>query len=138
MAALALLTMAAPAFAAGTIAGTDIDNVAEATYDTPSGPVTIQSNMVRIKVDELLDVTVVTTDPGDIATSPGATGNLQTFRVTNTGNGEEAFRLTANVNAGGDDFDPVLMQIVLDSNNNGIYDAGVDTIYVAGSNDPAL
>jgi uncharacterized repeat protein (TIGR01451 family) len=130
--------MAAPAFAAGTIAGTDIDNVASATYDTPSGPVTIQSNMVRIKVDELLDVTVVTTDPGDVATTPGGTGNRQTFRVTNTGNGEEAFRLTANTTVGGDDFDPALTQMVLDSNNNGIYDAGVDTVYTAGSNDPLL
>jgi uncharacterized repeat protein (TIGR01451 family) len=136
--ALTLLMMAAPAFAAGTIAGTDIDNVASATYDTPSGPVTIQSNMVRIKVDELLDVTVVTTDPGDIATTPGATGNVQTFRVTNSGNGEEAFRLTANTAVGGDDFDPALTQIVLDTNNNGIYDPGVDTVYVAGSNDPVL
>ncbi len=136
--ALALLTVSAPAFAAGTLAGTDIDNVAEATYDTPSGPVTIQSNMVRIKVDELLDVTLVTTDPGDITTAPGATGNVQTFRVTNTGNGEEAFRLTANTGVGGDDFDPTLTQIVLDTNGNGVYDPGVDTVYVAGSNDPVL
>jgi uncharacterized repeat protein (TIGR01451 family) len=136
--AFASLAVATPAFAAGTLAGTDIDNVAEATYDTPSGPVTIQSNMVRIKVDELLDVTVVTTDPGDITTAPGATGNVQTFRVTNTGNGEEAFRLTGNTVVGGDDFDPALTQIVLDTNGNGIYDAGVDTVYVAGSNDPVL
>lgn len=136
--ALALLAVSAPAYAAGTLAGTDIDNVAEATYDTPSGPVTIQSNMVRIKVDELLDVTTVTTDPGDITTAPGATGNVQTFRITNTGNGEEAFRLTANVNVGGDDFDPTLTQIVLDTNGNGVYDPGVDTVYVAGSNDPLL
>jgi uncharacterized repeat protein (TIGR01451 family) len=134
----ASIAVATPAYAAGTLAGTDIDNVAEATYDTPSGPVTIQSNMVRIKVDELLDVTVVTTDPGDITTAPGATGNVQTFRVTNTGNGEEAFRLTGNTGVGGDDFDPTLTQIVLDTNGNGIYDAGVDTVYVAGSNDPVL
>lgn len=138
--ALAVVSLAAatPAYAAGTLAGTDIDNVAEATYDTPSGPVTIQSNMVRIKVDELLDVTVVTTDPGDITTAPGATGNVQTFRVTNTGNGEEAFRLTGNTGVGGDDFDPTLTQIVLDTNGNGVYDPGVDTVYVAGSNDPVL
>jgi uncharacterized repeat protein (TIGR01451 family) len=135
---LTLASVSAPAFAAGTLAGTDIDNVAEATYDTPSGPVTIQSNMVRIKVDELLDVTVVTTDPGDITTAPGATGNVQTFRVTNTGNGEEAFRLTANTGVGGDDFDPTLTQIILDTNGNGVYDPGVDTVYVAGSNDPVL
>jgi uncharacterized repeat protein (TIGR01451 family) len=94
--------------------------------------------MVRIKVDELIDVTTVTTDPGDITTAPGATGNVQTFRVTNTGNGEEAYRLTANTNVGGDDFDPALTQIVLDTNGNGIYDPGVDTVYVAGSNDPVL
>lgn len=131
-------TITSPAFAAGTLAGTDIDNIAEATYDTPSGPVTIQSNMVRIKVDELLDVTVVTTDPGDISTAPGATGNIQAFRVTNTGNGEEAFRLTANTGVGGDDFDPALTQIILDTNGNGVYDPGVDTVYVAGSNDPVL
>ena len=134
----AILTVSTPALAAGTLAGTDIDNIAEATYDTPSGPVTIQSNLVRIKVDELLDVTVVTTDPGDITTAPGATGNVQTFRITNTGNGEESFRLTANTGIGGDDFDPTLTQIVLDTNGNGVYDPGVDTVYVAGSNDPLL
>ncbi|HEV7233353.1 MAG TPA: hypothetical protein VGN36_03835 [Sphingorhabdus sp.] len=132
------LGLAAPAFATGTVAGTDIDNVAEATYDTPSGPVTIQSNLVRIRVDELLDVTVTSTDPGDVTTSPGATGNVQTFRITNTGNGDEAFRLTANTGVGGDDFDPTLTQIVLDTNDNGVYDPGVDTVYVSGTNDPVL
>ena len=45
------------AFAAGTLAGTDIVNVAQASYDGPDGPVTIDSNEVTIKVDELLDVT---------------------------------------------------------------------------------
>lgn len=127
-----------PAFAAGTLAGTDIENTASATYDTPSGPVTIQSNTVTIKVDELLDVTVASTDPGDVTTSPGATGNVLTYRVTNTGNGSEAFTLTPNVANGGDDFDPTLTQIVLDTNNNGVYDPGVDTVYVAGTNDPVI
>ncbi len=127
-----------PAHAAGTLAGTDIENIASATYDTPSGPVTIQSNTVIIKVDELLDVTVASTDPGDVATAPGATGNILTYQVTNTGNGDEAFTLTANVANGGDDFDPTLQQIIIDSNGNGVYDAGVDTVYVAGTNDPVI
>ncbi len=127
-----------PVFAAGTVAGTDIENIAEATYDTPSGPVTIQSNTVVIRVDELLDVTVAGTDPGDVATAPGATGNVQTYQITNTGNGSEAFTITANVANGGDDFDPALTQIVLDTNGNGVYDPGIDTVYVAGTNDPVL
>ena len=132
------LAFTQPGHAAGTVAGTDIQNIASATYDTPTGPVTIQSNTVTIKVDELLDVTVAGTDPGDINTAPGATGNVQTFRVTNTGNGGEAFRLTANANNGGDDFDPTLQQIVIDTNNNGIYDPGIDDVYAAGTNDPLL
>lgn len=144
--ALALLTScvvvatlsANPAYAAGTLAGTDIQNIASATFDTAGGPVTIQSNTVVIKVDELLDVTVASTDPGDVNTSPGATANVQTFRITNTGNGNEAFGLTANVANGGDDFDPTLQQIVFDTNNNGVYDAGVDTVYTSGVNDPVI
>ena len=136
--AMLALTTAQPAFAAGTVAGTDIQNIAEATYDTPSGPVTIQSNTVIIKVDELLDVTVSTTDPGDVTTAPGATGNVLTYQVTNTGNGSEAFTLTANTANGGDDFDPTLGQIVLDTNGNGVYDPGVDAVYVPGTNDPVL
>jgi uncharacterized repeat protein (TIGR01451 family) len=144
--ALALLTScvvvaslsANPAYAAGTLAGTNIQNIASATFDTAGGPVTIQSNTVVIKVDELLNVTIASTDPGDVNTTPGATANVQTFRITNTGNGNEAFRLTANVANGGDDFDPTLQQIVLDTNNNGVYDAGVDTVYTSGVNDPVI
>jgi uncharacterized repeat protein (TIGR01451 family) len=126
------------AHAAGTPAGTDITNTATATYDTPGGPVTFDSNIVVIKVDELLDVTVANTDPGDVSTTPSATTNVQTFNVTNTGNGSEAFTLTPNVILSGDDFNPALVQVVLDTNNNGVYDAGVDTVYIAGTNNPVL
>lgn len=130
--------LANPAFAAGTIAGTDIENIASATYDTGGGPITIQSNTVIIKVDELLSVTVDSTDSGDVITAPGATGNILSFQITNTGNGTEGFALTANIANGGDDFDPVLTQIVIDTNDNGIYDPGVDEVYVTGSNNPNL
>lgn len=94
------------------------------TGNDPVQPCTHQGRRVA-------GLTVVTTDSGDITTAPGATGNVQTFRITNTGNGEEAFRLTANTGIGGDDFDPTLTQIVLDTNGNGVYDPGVDTVYVA-------
>jgi uncharacterized repeat protein (TIGR01451 family) len=130
--------IASTAHAAPTLAGTDIENIASASYDGPGGPVTIDSNKVIIKVDELLDVTVASSDPGDVATAPGATGNVLKYLVTNTGNGPEAFTLGADVSKAGDQFDPTLQQIVLDTNNNGVYDAGVDTVYVAGSNDPVL
>jgi uncharacterized repeat protein (TIGR01451 family) len=126
------------AYAAGTLAGTDITNIATASYESGGSTVDIDSNAVVIKVDELLDVTAVSSDPGDVITTNGATNVVSTFRVTNTGNGSEALRLTPNVAGGGDDFDPALVQVVLDTNGNGVYDPGVDTVYVAGTNDPVL
>jgi len=138
---IASLTAASTAaLAAGTIAGTDIVNVAQATYDAPGGgtPVTIDSNTVTIKVDELLDVTVVSTDPGDVTTAPGLTAQVLTYQVTNSGNGSEAFTLSADTAKPGDEFDTTFEQVMLDSNENGVYDPGVDTIYTPGSNDPLL
>ncbi len=137
-ATLSSLVISAAAIAAPTLAGTDIENIASASYDTPGGPVTIDSNIVVIKVDELLDVTVASSDPGDVTTVPGSTTNVLTYLVTNTGNGSEAFVLSADVSKAGDDFDPTLQQIVLDTNGNGVYDAGVDTVYVAGTNNPVI
>lgn len=131
--------LASPALAAGTPAGTNITNVATATYELPNGDETsIESNIVTLKVDELLDVSVAWADPADVATSAGLTGQLLKFNVTNGGNGAESFALATVANGGGDDFDPAVTSIVLDSNANGAYDAGVDTVYASGVNDPQL
>jgi uncharacterized repeat protein (TIGR01451 family) len=130
---------AAPAHAARTPAGTIINNNATATYDLPGGGTdSVTSNTVSLTVDELLDVGVAWTDGGDVGVVPAAAGQVLTFRVTNAGNGEEAFRLTARDNSGGDDFDPGATSIALDGNGNGTYEPGIDTVYVAGSNDPML
>ncbi len=133
------LGAAAPAFAAGTPAGTVINNSATATYDLPAGGQdSVTSNVVSLTVDELLDVSVASTDGGDVATFPGAVNQVLSFRVTNAGNGSESFALTARDTVGGDDFDPSATSIVLDSNGNGVYDPGIDTVYVAGANNPLL
>jgi len=130
---------AGSAHAAGTPAGTSITNTATATFDLPGGSEnSVESNTVSLIVDELLDVTVVWADPGDVAASPSATNQVVKYTVTNGGNGDEAFRLTAVDTSGGDDFDPSATSIVLDSNGNGVYDPGIDTVYAAGSNDPML
>lgn len=134
-----LLSLSSPATAAGTAAGTTISNTATASYDDTGGnPQTVSSNTVDILVDELLDVTVVSNDPGDVITTPGSTNQVLSFTVTNNGNGSEAFVLTANGALGGDQYDPSVTSIVLDTNNNGSYDAGVDTVYTAGVNNPVL
>jgi uncharacterized repeat protein (TIGR01451 family) len=130
---------ASPAFAAGTPAGTSITNVATATYELPNGDeASVDSNVVTLTVDELLDVSVAWGDPSDVSASAGGTAQRLKFTVTNGGNGIESFALATVANGGGDDFDPSVTSIVLDTNGNGAYDAGVDTVYSSGSNDPEL
>ncbi len=131
--------LASAAEAAGTLAGTNINNVATATFDLPGGGTgSVTSNTVSLTVDELLDVSVASIDPGDVPSTPGATAARLAFRITNAGNGNEKFTLSAIDTAGGDDFNPSVTLLVLDSNGNNAYDAGVDTVYVPGSNDPDL
>lgn len=125
--------------AAGTAAGTDITNTATATFTDPGGtPVTVPSNTSTLQVDEILDVTVVSNDAGNVAvTTPDADVPLK-FTVTNIGNGDETFALTFNNALGGDQFNPTNTRIYLDANGNGTFEIGTDTLYVAGTNDPVL
>ena len=125
------------AHAAGTRAGSTISNTATASFDNGAGTQTVDSNQVDLRVDELLDVTVASSDPTDVPTTPGATGQLLTFSVANNGNGQESFRLTTIANGGGDEYDPNVTQIYLD-NGDGVFDAATDTVYTAGTNDPTL
>ncbi len=115
-----------PAHAQSVDAGTIIENTARATYDTVDGPTTITSNTVQLAVDELLDVAVTSLDGSPVGASSG-TATL-TFEVTNTGNGPEAFRLTANPAVAGNDFDTTVESIAIDTNGNGVFDPGVDEI----------
>lgn len=137
--ATASVTFASRAEAAGTVAGSTISNTATATYNDSGGNAqTASSNTANIRVDELLDVAVASNDPGDIPTLPSGVNQVASFTVTNTGNGTEAYALSVATALGGDQFDPTVTSIVLDTNGNGVYDAGVDTVYVAGTNDPVL
>src|SRR3954462_9872960 len=111
-AVVAASALATPAQAAGTAAGTNISNVAPATYDLPGGGTsTVQSNVVTLKVDELIDVTVAWRDPSDIIGGAGATNQLLSFTLTNGGNGDESYTLGTIANLGGDDFDPAVTAI---------------------------
>jgi uncharacterized repeat protein (TIGR01451 family) len=125
------------ASAAGTRAGTTISNTATATYDAGAGLQNVDSNQVDLLVDELLNVTVASNNPADVPTTPGATAQPLSFTITNTGNGIESFGLTPIANGGGDDFDPTVTSIVIDD-GDGVYEPGIDVVYVAGTNDPTL
>ncbi len=134
-AALCGLLLPVTAQAGGVTAGTLIENTAVASYDDGAGPRTINSNTVTVRVDELLDVTLTSLDPGRVTTRPGDA--VLTFELTNQGNGPEAFNLLANPVVAGNDFDVTVRAVAVDSNGNGVYDAGIDEI-LTGSQTTAV
>ncbi|MBI5888144.1 MAG: hypothetical protein HZB82_05470 [Deltaproteobacteria bacterium] len=125
-------------YAAGTPAGTVISNAAKATYTSGGPTVTTNSNTVNVIVAEVINVTVTWQDAANVTVSPGQTNAVLIFKVTNTGNGTEPFLLTGNATVAGDQFDPTLASIYLDTNGNGAYDSGTDTLYVPNVNNPNL
>lgn len=126
----------AVASAAGVPAGTIIENTATATYSNGATTESITSNQLDILVDEVLNVTVTSLDAGNVTL--GSAGAVLSFQITNTGNGPEAFTLTADPELGGNDFDPSVTQIAYDSNGNNVYDAGVDIVIPLGGNTPLI
>lgn len=132
----AAFTMSAPVLAGGISAGTLIENTATATFDDGGTPTTITSNTVTVRVDELLDVTVTSLDSGALEAATGEV--VLTFEVTNQGNGPEAFELIANPAVPGSDFEATVTDIAIDTNDNGVYDPGVDTILTAPQTTPVL
>lgn len=127
---------AAPALAGGVTAGTLIRNTATAEFDEAGTPRTVSSNTVTVRVDELLDVTVTSLDPGPVSARRGDA--VLTYEITNQGNGPEAFRLTPDAAVAGNDFDVTIRAVAIDSNNNGTYEDGVDQILTTPLTTPEL
>jgi uncharacterized repeat protein (TIGR01451 family) len=139
VAVIAVLGAPLASQAAGTPAGTNIENTAQVSYSVGTSTVTTASNTSSIRVAERLDA-VLTLASATVQVSPGATAEELVFTLTNTGNGTETFELTA-LSAGvvGDDFDPTLASpaIYFDSDNSGDF-SGPDQAYNPGPNDPVL
>jgi len=126
------------AHAVGVPAGTSIDNTAQVTYSVGSVSTTATSNTTSVTVAEILDV-VVTLQTPSVPVLASTTQQEMVYRVTNTGNGPETFRLQMTSTLGGDEFDPVpaAPSIYFDTDGSGDLSPG-DTPYVAGNNDPVL
>jgi uncharacterized repeat protein (TIGR01451 family) len=119
------LAASTAAWAAGTDAGAIITNTATATFDDPTTGNTGSTSATApdITVAELINVNVTAENTVPVETQPGGANQVLEFTVTNTGNGTEAFTLTA-ANLAGDDFDAESVTVYLDSNNDGVFNAG--------------
>ena len=130
--------------AAGTAAGTVIQNTATLTYSIGGSPAQITTTPATVTVAELINVTLVSQDAANVAVNSPDTNRALTFVVTNTGNGPESFVLGRNNAVAGDNYDPlngVAGAIFFESGlQAGFQPAGpnADTLYVPGSNNPTL
>jgi uncharacterized repeat protein (TIGR01451 family) len=115
-----------------------INNTAEVSYTVGSVNTTASSNLVSVTVAEILDV-VVTAQTPTVSVTAGDTQQEVRYRVTNTGNSTETFRLVMNSVIAGDQFDPVpaTPSIYFDTDASGDLSPG-DVPYVVGGNDPVL
>ncbi len=130
--------LCSPAGAAGTSAGTVIENTAVVSFELAGTPLSIQSNTTTLAIAERINVTVTLQSP-QMPVAPGDTGQALLFTVTNTGNGAETFQLGIDSVLAGDDFDPTpaVPGIYFDTDGSGDLNAG-DEAYAPGSNDPEL
>ncbi len=138
VAAGVMLCAAQASLAAGTAAGTVIENTAQVSFDVGGTSLSLNSNTVSITVDERIDVLVTLQSP-QVLVAVGDANRSLLFRVTNNGNGGEGFALAIDSTLGGDDFDPVpaVPSIYFDNDASGDFNAG-DVAYTPGGNDPQL
>jgi hypothetical protein len=117
------------ALAAGTLAGTSINN--QATMNFQIGGIAqtpVNSNTSTFKVDNKVIVTVAAT--GNAIVVPGSTNQVLAFTVTNNGNAAQRYALAVTAQSG------IAMnniRIYRDTNGDGAYQAGTDTLYVDAS-----
>lgn len=142
---MAFMSAGSYVHAAGTPAGTLITNTATLSYSiggVPEAP--IVSAPASLRVDEIINLTLVWQDGGPVSVATPDTNDVLTFLLTNTGNGAERFALTRNNLLGSDNYDPVngsAGAIFLENGlAPGLQTSGpnADTLYVAGVNDPDL
>lgn len=109
-------------------AGSEVANTASVTYSVGGvvQAVPVDSNQAKFTVDRLVNVTVAS--DGNTNVSPGATAQGLAFTVTNNTNSKMDYVLTAANVAAGDQFDTTgAFSYYVDTNDNGVYDAGTDT-----------
>jgi uncharacterized repeat protein (TIGR01451 family) len=116
---------ASPALAAGTQAGQSVSNTFTLNYKVGGVSQTAIDNTASptvFVVDRKVDVTV--TSQGDANVSPGATAQSLVYSVQNTGNDNQAYRLTLS-DIAGDTFDATGLTLVYYvDDGDGVYEPG--------------
>lgn len=135
-AAIALVALnTAPAYAAGTTAGTQITNNVTVNYKVEGIDQVQQVADNTFTVDRVIDFVITEVGSTQTIVSPGQTQAVTVFQVTNNSNTEIDLGLSATQQSGGaaafggtDNFDGTNTQIYIDVNGNGLLDAGDELV----------
>lgn len=126
---------ATPAFANGTPAGSTITNNVTVSFQVGGVNQNSVSASNSFTVDRKINFVVAEDGTSTTQVSPGHVGAVTTFIVTNTSNAPLDFALAATNRSGGtaehggtDNFDVSNFKLYQDTNNNGTYDSGTDTL----------
>jgi uncharacterized repeat protein (TIGR01451 family) len=117
------LTLMPAAYAASPAAGTNISNVATASYtDGTNTSRTVTSNSVNTVVLQVASFDL----QADRTTTANPNGQVSlSHTLTNLGNGTDTFQLNV-ANVSGDDYDFTNVHVYLDANNDGVPDNNTD------------
>ena len=144
---LSLFAGTASAAPVGTPSGTTVSNLATVNYSvnsvaqtavgsSPTGNSSGAGTATTFLVDTKLVLLVQTIDSADVAVTPGQTGAILVYKVTNNGNSTQGVSFTtvqeangtANPFTGGtDNFDPTAIQVFVSKNNTSTYVPANDT-----------
>jgi len=120
------------AYANGTASGTTINNTATVDYSVGSVAQSQISAAVTFVVDTKIDLTVEEVSTNATVTHHSLSNVVTSFRVANTGNSLQGYRLSATNESGGalflgtDTVDVSNLRTFVDSNANGVYEPLLD------------
>jgi len=134
--ALAVATsVASPALAAGTASGTTITNTVSVDFKVGNVSQTQVTASDSFTGDRKINLTVAEVGSTTTTVSPGQASAVTAFTVTNSSNATLDLALVATQLSGGtaahggtDNFDVTGPTVYVDTNTNGAYDAGTDTV----------
>lgn len=123
---------ATPASAAGTASGTTVTNTVSLDYKVGG----VDQNQVTASdsftVDRKVNLTVAEVGSSTTSVSPGELAAVTAFTVTNTSNATLDLALSATqaaaAHGGTDNFDVSNVKVYVDTNTNGAFDSGTDTL----------
>lgn len=109
--------LAGMARGAGTTAGTPVTSTAEVNYSLGADPTVLTATAAtQFQVLEVINVSLTWQDAANVPVATPQTDRVLTFLLTNTGNGPESFSLNADNALAGDQFNPAVQSIWIESN----------------------